>query len=188
MADTIPSDKDVSTMKKSYAEATQVVLGSTENGVGTNGSTNGNGVTHHENPTSANGAAATATSDNEPIAGTSSGEIKSMETVNLAMQHLAAGKRDLLICDPNAAVASLALACELLGTHYGETAFECGEAYYYYGKALLDLARLEAGVIENLDGDEGNRIFKDFSISKITLSVPLEYFKMCVTFYRVSGK
>ena len=158
MADTIPSDKDVSTMKKSYAEATQVVLGSAENGVGTNGSTNGNGVTHHEKPTSENGAAATATSDNEPIAGTSSGEIKSMETVNLAMQHLAAGKRDLLICDPNAAVASLALACELLGTHYGETAFECGEAYYYYGKALLDLARLEAGVIENLDGDEGKRI------------------------------
>ena len=71
------------------------------------------------------------------------------------MQHLAAGKRDLLISDPNAAVASLALACELLGTHYGETAYECGEAYYYYGRALLDLARLEAGVIENLDGDGG---------------------------------
>ena len=77
------------------------------------------------------------------------------EAVNLAMQHLAAGKRDLLISDPNAAVASLALACELLGTHYGETAYECGEAYYYYGRALLDLARLEAGVIENLDGDGG---------------------------------
>merc|ERR1711994_732997 len=75
------------------------------------------------------------------------------ETVNLAMQHLAAGKRDLLISDPNAAVASLALACELLGTHYGEMAFECGESYYYYGRALLELARLEAGVIENLDGD-----------------------------------
>ena len=68
------------------------------------------------------------------------------------MQHLAAGKRDLLISDPNAAVASLALACELLGAYYGEMAFECGEAYYYYGRALLDLARLEAGVIENLDG------------------------------------
>merc|ERR1711994_829697 len=89
----------------------------------------------------------------EPVAGPSSGETKSMETVNLAMQHLAAGKRDLLISDPNAAVASLALACELLGTHYGEIAFECGESYYYYGRALLELARLEAGVIENLDGD-----------------------------------
>jgi hypothetical protein len=80
------------------------------------------------------------------------------------MQHLAAGKRDLLISDPNAAVASLALACELLGTHYGETAFECGEAYYYYGLALLDLARLEAGVIENLDGDgesEENSVEED---------------------------
>merc|ERR1712119_62586 len=38
------------------------------------------------------------------------------------------------------------------GAHYGETAFECGEAYFYYGKALLDLARLETGVMGNLDG------------------------------------
>lgn len=80
-------------------------------------------------------------------------ETESVDTVALAMQHLAAGKRDLLISDPNAAVASMALACELLGNHYGETAFECGEAYYFYGKALLDLVRLETGVIDNLDVD-----------------------------------
>ena len=122
-----------------------------ENGASTNGTTNGNGVKE-------NGSTSTATtSSEEPVAGTSSGASKSnsMEAVNLAMQHLAAGKRDLLISDPNAAVASLALACELLGTHYGEMAYECGEAYYYYGRALLELARLEAGVIENLDGDAG---------------------------------
>jgi len=118
-ADIVPATK---------AEATQVVVASTEDGIGNNATANG--VTQHE----------------------VSGEVKPEETVNMAMQHLAAGKRHILISDPNAAVASLALACQLLGAHYGETAFECGEAYFYYGKALLDLARLETGVMGNLDG------------------------------------
>lgn len=74
---------------------------------------------------------------------------------------MAAGKRDLLCQDANSAVASLAEACELLGQVYGETAKECGEAYFFYGKALLELARMEAGVIDNvLDG--GNEILNHF--------------------------
>lgn len=83
------------------------------------------------------------------------GEANALDTLELAMEHLAVGKKNLLISDPNAAVASLALACEQLGKHYGETAFECGEAYFYYGKALLELVRLETGVL-NIDGDVGN--------------------------------
>ena len=137
------------------AEANQVVSDSQENGKGCNGTTNGNVCKDQGKSTTGTATDGPSSSSEEPVAGPSSGKTKSMETVNLAMQHFAAGKRDLLISDPNAAVASLALACELLGTHYGEMAFECGEAYYYYGRALLDLARLEAGVIENLDGDEG---------------------------------
>lgn len=88
------------------------------------------------------------------------------EMLKKAMGNVAAGKRHLLVQDPNAAVASLAEACELLGKLYGETAKECGEAYFYYGKALLELARMEAGVIDNvLDGvpdtseDEGENSF-----------------------------
>merc|ERR1711879_1077892 len=96
----------------------------------------------------------TATS-NGLVADSSSGSPKSIETVNMAMQHLAAGKRDLLMSDPNAAVSSLAPS-EFLAAHYGETAFECGETYFYYGKALLELARLESGVLGNLNEDGEN--------------------------------
>ena len=32
---------------------------------------------------------------------------------------------------------------------YGEKAEECGEVYYSYGCALLELARMESGVLGN---------------------------------------
>merc|ERR1712156_1392030 len=72
-----------------------------------------------------------------------------------AKMHLAAGKRALLVQDPNGAVTSLETASEKFGKIYGETGKECGEPYFYYGKALLELARLEAGVMDNgLEGEE----------------------------------
>jgi len=70
-----------------------------------------------------------------------------------AMNHFVAGKRHLLVKDIDSAVTSLALACELLSAEFGETAYECADAYYYYGKALLEMARAESGVFGNaLDG------------------------------------
>jgi len=70
-----------------------------------------------------------------------------------AMNHFVAGKRHLLVKDISAAVTSLGQACELLSALYGETGYECADAYYYYGKALLEMARAEAGVFGNaLDG------------------------------------
>jgi len=72
-----------------------------------------------------------------------------------AMNHLVAGKRHMLVQDIAAAVASLATACEMLSAEFGETAVECADAYFHYGKALLEMARLESGVLGNaLDGDE----------------------------------
>jgi len=41
------------------------------------------------------------------------------------------------------AVSSLQEACGMLAKKYGDTADECGEAFYWCGKALLDLARME---------------------------------------------
>jgi len=75
---------------------------------------------------------------------------------------LTTGKRNLLVNDVPAAVSVMSQACELLSKMFGETAIECAEAYYFYGKALLELSRLESGVLGNaLDGvpeeeDEAN--------------------------------
>ena len=78
-----------------------------------------------------------------------------------------------MIGDANGAVTTLATACEKFGKLYGETAKECGEAYFYYGKALLEMARMEAGVIDNvLDG--GNYIFP--LISDVSCNLELSRF------------
>merc|ERR1712200_323341 len=45
------------------------------------------------------------------------------------------------------------MGCELLSSVFGDNSHQCADAYYYYGKALLDLARMESGVFGNaLDG------------------------------------
>jgi len=70
-----------------------------------------------------------------------------------ALMSLVTGKRHMLVQDIPAAVASLGEACELLSAEFGETGPECAEAYFHYGRALLEMARLEAGVLGNMDGD-----------------------------------
>ena len=72
------------------------------------------------------------------------------------MMSLVSGKRHLLVQDISSAVSSLGEACELLAVEYGDKAPECAEAYFYYGKALLEMFRLEAGVLGNIDGDGMN--------------------------------
>lgn len=57
------------------------------------------------------------------------------------------GKRHLLVRDYNLAVVVLAQACELHAQEHGETGDEMGELYLLYGRALLGLAREEAGVL-----------------------------------------
>ena len=52
-------------------------------------------------------------------------------------------------------------ACELLVQEFGDKASECAEAYFYYGKALLEAARLEAGVLGNIDTDESEEKSED---------------------------
>merc|ERR1712066_414886 len=62
---------------------------------------------------------------------------------------LAAGKRDLLLSNIPEAVSNFAKACELMDMGFGETAHENAEFYFYYGKSLLELSRMESGVLGN---------------------------------------
>jgi len=80
----------------------------------------------------------------------SSGHVKSLhDGEDLAVDHLMDGKRHMLVKDYANAVESLALACEALAKEHGETASECADAYFHYGKALLELGRMESGVLGN---------------------------------------
>jgi len=77
------------------------------------------------------------------------------------MMCLVTGKRHLICQDISSAVESLGEACELLAQEFGDKASECAEAYFYYGKALLEAARLEAGVLGNIDTDESEEKSED---------------------------
>jgi len=76
-------------------------------------------------------------------------ELSDEERKAEALECLMNGKRDLLCKDIPAAVSSFTEACEELSVVSGEKSPECGEAYFYYGKALLEMARLENAVLGN---------------------------------------
>ncbi|XP_067846251.1 nuclear autoantigenic sperm protein isoform X2 [Heptranchias perlo] len=89
--------------------------------------------------------------DQEPSASTSSvpASAESTDVGVEAMKLLGTGKRHMVMEDFVAAVNAFQDACRLLSTTHGEMAKECGEAYFCYGKALLELARMESGVLGN---------------------------------------
>jgi len=99
--------------------------------------------------------------DSTPSVSTSSDEQKAC-----GYSHLSNGKRHLLVGDIPEAVSTLAQASELLAKQFGETNIECAEAYFYYGKALLEMSRLESGVLGNaLEGvPEGGDLADDSQV------------------------
>merc|ERR1711934_108889 len=84
---------------------------------------------------------------------TMSAMITLLESFEHAKELLAEGNRDLLMHAIPDAVTNCSKACEIMVKQKGEMAAECAEAYFYYGKALLELSRVESGVLGNaLDG------------------------------------
>ena len=63
------------------------------------------------------------------------------------MNLLVQGRRHLLVSDIPSAIAALAESSQLLVEQYGEFADECAESYYYYGMALLEMARTDSDVL-----------------------------------------
>ncbi|XP_071952243.1 protein HGV2-like isoform X3 [Antedon mediterranea] len=94
-----------------------------------------------------NAAAASSTSADEETGD------EGVDIDEVAQTLMAKGKRNLVVGEVLQAVQAFQEASGLLASKYGETAHECGEAYFKYGTALLELARMETGVLGNaLDG------------------------------------
>ena len=86
----------------------------------------------------------------EPAApSTSADKLESMDVDGEAKKLLGLGQKNLVMGDIPAAVNAFQEAASLLGEKYGETANECAEAFFFYGKSLLELARMENGVLGN---------------------------------------
>ncbi|XP_058495418.1 nuclear autoantigenic sperm protein isoform X3 [Solea solea] len=89
-----------------------------------------------EKPCSSSSSAAAAATD-------------SVEVMEEAKKLIGTGNRHLVMGDVVSAVAVFQDACGMLAAKYGDTADECGEAFFLCGKALLELARMENSVLGN---------------------------------------
>ncbi|KAL9846361.1 nuclear autoantigenic sperm protein isoform 1-T1 [Geothlypis trichas] len=97
---------------------------------------------------------------------TSTDKTDSMDVDGESKKLLGLGQKHLVMGNIPAAVNAFQEAASLLGKKYGETADECAEAFFYYGKSLLELARMENGVLGNaLEGvqveEEGEKAEED---------------------------
>ncbi|NWR82730.1 NASP protein, partial [Campylorhamphus procurvoides] len=97
---------------------------------------------------------------------TSADKTDSMDVDGESKKLLGLGQKHLVMGNIPAAVNAFQEAASLLGKKYGETADECAEAFFYYGKSLLELARMENGVLGNaLEGvqveEEGEKAEED---------------------------
>ncbi|XP_047443284.1 nuclear autoantigenic sperm protein isoform X2 [Mugil cephalus] len=98
------------------------------------------GSAEEEKPCSS-GAAAAAAADS------------SADVMEEAKKLIGTGNRHLVMGDVVSAVSVFQDACGMLAAKYGDTADECGEAFFLCGKSLLELARMENSVLGNaLDG------------------------------------
>ncbi|KAL4237172.1 hypothetical protein ACF0H5_005552 [Mactra antiquata] len=99
-----------------------------------------------------------------------------MEACQSAVNIIAQGKRNMVCGEIPTAVNQFQEACRILSKTYGETAKECADAYFCYGQALLDLARMENGVLGNAlqgvpDTDDETTEQKDEQFEKGELEV-----------------
>merc|ERR1712226_1590805 len=68
------------------------------------------------------------------------------EMVTLAKECVTSWRHEIH-SDVPAAVEELSECCEILVEHYGEQHVECAEAYWCYGKALLEMSKIESSVL-----------------------------------------
>ncbi|XP_016389872.1 histone-binding protein N1/N2-like isoform X2 [Sinocyclocheilus rhinocerous] len=93
-------------------------------------------------------AASTAESMEEKPCSSSAAD-SSVDVSEEAKKLVGTGNRHLVMGDVVSAVSVFQEACAMLAEKYGDTADECGEAFFLCGKALLELARMENTVLGN---------------------------------------
>ncbi|NP_956076.2 nuclear autoantigenic sperm protein [Danio rerio] len=94
------------------------------------------------------GATSTAERMEEKPCSSSTGD-SSVDVAEEAKKLIGTGSRHLVMGDVVSAVSVFQEACAMLAEKYGDTADECGEAFFFCGKALLELARMENTVLGN---------------------------------------
>lgn len=75
------------------------------------------------------------------------------EILTKALNIMGQGKRNFICGDVPMAVSQFEECCQILAETFGEMAFECAPAYFSYGHALLEMARMDSKVIESLEAE-----------------------------------
>ncbi|XP_037553945.1 nuclear autoantigenic sperm protein isoform X2 [Nematolebias whitei] len=87
-------------------------------------------------------------SEEKPCSSTAAAD-SSADVMEEAKKLIGTGKRHLVMGDVVSAVSVFQDACSMLAAKFGDTADECGEAFFLCGKSLLELARMENSVLGN---------------------------------------
>ncbi|XP_019953810.2 histone-binding protein N1/N2-like isoform X1 [Paralichthys olivaceus] len=95
-------------------------------------------------------ASSSASVDEKPCSSSSAAAAdSSVDVMEEAKKLIGTGNRHLVMGDVVSAVSVFQDACSMLAAKYGDTADECGEAFFLCGKSLLELARMENSVLGN---------------------------------------
>lgn len=98
-----------------------------------------------------------STNDVEPQAASADVQIEqetelkmiSEEDLVKAQKNFQQGKKNLMLNKYAESVNSIEEACRVYSAKYGEFDSQCADVYFYFGKALLELARVENNVLGN---------------------------------------
>uniref|UniRef100_A0A4W5N0S0 Nuclear autoantigenic sperm protein (histone-binding) n=1 Tax=Hucho hucho TaxID=62062 RepID=A0A4W5N0S0_9TELE len=92
-------------------------------------------------------ASSSGSMDEKPGSSSAMAADSSVDVMAEAKKLIGAGNRHLVMGDVVSAVHVFQEACGILAARYGDTADECGEAFFLCGKSLLELARVENTVL-----------------------------------------
>ncbi|XP_057697518.1 nuclear autoantigenic sperm protein isoform X2 [Corythoichthys intestinalis] len=94
-------------------------------------------------------ASSSGSMDEKPCSSSAAATDSSVDVMEEAKKLIGTGNRHLVMGDVVSAVGVFQEACGMLAARYGDTADECGEAFFLCGKSLLELARMENTVLGN---------------------------------------